>query len=73
MTCKKEISLRMISIDRYPFTPVTYPGRSVFANYFGEHLTAAHRLIIRTWQERAGRLAPNAKQTDISEIPTTII
>lgn len=34
MKRKKEISLRMISIDRYPFTPVTYPGRRPHFSFF---------------------------------------
>lgn len=33
--------------------------------YFGERLAAARGQLVRAWQQRAGRLAPDSKQTDI--------
>lgn len=38
---------------------------SADTGYFGERLVAAHQQLVRAWQSRAARLAPNSRQTDI--------
>jgi hypothetical protein len=35
------------------------------AGYFGERLTAAHRQLVRAWQQRVAAIAPDARQTDV--------